>query len=96
VLHALTAALATIAAAVTPPAGGSRPSAARAATAGCVRANVSGQIECLAPGHLCLTRHERVYRFYGLTCVAARRGGAYRLQQRTFIGPPLPSAPGRA
>lgn len=96
VLHALAATLATLAAAVMLPVGASRPSVGGHPATGCVRANVGGRIDCLAPGRPCLTPYERVYRFYGLTCGVARQDGAYRLEQRTYIGPPRPSARGRA
>lgn len=58
--------------------------------AACVRANVGGQIRCLAPRQGCARRYERSYEFYGLACERGR-DGRLRLHQRYSIGPISPS-----
>ena len=50
----------------------------------CIRAKVGGKVVCLRPGERCESRHERIYRSYGLTC----RNGV--LRERNFVAPPNP------
>lgn len=50
----------------------------------CTRAKVGGRLVCLRPGERCQSRHERVYRSYGVTCKDGR------LRERSYIGKPNP------
>jgi hypothetical protein len=50
----------------------------------CIQAKVGGKVVCLRPGERCQSRHERIYRSYGLTC----RIGI--LRERNFVGPANP------
>jgi hypothetical protein len=54
----------------------------------CARARIGDRTVCLQPNVRCERSHEGVYRSYGLTCVLSSNG--YRLQQRSYIGPPNP------
>lgn len=57
-------------------------------SARCAQARIGKRAVCLKPNVRCERSHERVYRSYGLTCVL--RADGYRLQQRSFVGPPNP------
>lgn len=85
--RALAAGLATIVALVISAATGTH--APGVAAPRCARANVGGQIRCLAPRQPCARRYERSYEFYGLACQRGR-DGRLRLEQRHFLGPISP------
>jgi hypothetical protein len=56
----------------------------------CLRANIGGQSECLAPRLACSRRYEQIYEYYALTCSLAA-DGHYRLRNWNYIGPAYPS-----
>ena len=61
------------------------------APAACLRARIGGQVQCLTAHLACRPRFEHLYLLYGYTC-RLDAASHYRLRERLYIGPPLPSA----
>ena len=59
----------------------------------CTRARIGQRIACLAVGKRCKPKYNHAYGEYGLVCKRSK-DGSYRLRQRIFQGPPVPTPTG--